>query len=61
MKMSNLVISKDFTIEDIHKIREYHDELRKTMGEEEYDKYSKEKAKKGIKMVEELKKKKVAI
>jgi len=59
--MSKLEISKDFTVEDIHKIREYHDELRKTMGKEEYDKYSKAKAKKGIKRVEELRKKEVVI
>ena len=54
-------ISKDFTIEDIHKIREYNYELRKYMGEEEYMRYSNEKAQRGIKRVEELRKKKVAI
>ena len=29
-------ISKDFTIEDIHKIREWHYEQRKEIGMEEY-------------------------
>ena len=56
-RMKKPDISNDFTIEDIHKIREYHDELRKTM-EEEYSKHSKEKADRGIKRVEELRKKK---
>ena len=54
-------LSKDFTIDDIHKIREYHYELREYMGEEEYNKYSKEKAERGMKRVEELRKKRVAI
>ena len=54
-------LSKNFTIDDIHKIREYHYELREYMGKEEYDKYAKEKAERGRKRVEELKKKKVAI
>jgi len=61
MKMNKPKISENFTTNDIHKIRAYHDELRKTMSEEEYDKQSKEKAQKGIKRVEELRKKKVVI
>ena len=31
-------ISKDFTVEDIHKIREYHYLLRKEIGNEAYKK-----------------------
>ena len=31
-------ISKDFTVDDIHKIREWHYEQRKEMGLEEYTK-----------------------
>jgi hypothetical protein len=38
-------ISKDFTIEDIHKIREWHCELRKEMGMDEYAKRLSEKVK----------------
>jgi len=59
--MNKLEISKEFTIEDIRKIREYHDELRKNMGTEEYDKYSNAKAQRGIKRVEELRKTEIAI
>lgn len=33
--MEALVISPDFTIEDIHKIREYHYELTKNMTTQE--------------------------
>jgi plasmid stabilization system protein ParE len=32
------VISNDFTVEDIHKIREWHYEQQKEMGMEEYAK-----------------------
>jgi len=38
-------ISKDFTVEDIHKIREWHYEQRKEMGIEEYAKRLSEKVK----------------
>ena len=31
-------ISNDFTVEDIHRIREWHYELRKEMGVDEYAK-----------------------
>jgi hypothetical protein len=34
--MNEPVISPDFTIEDIHKIREYDAERRKIIGEEAY-------------------------
>ena len=38
-------ISKDFTIEDIHKIREWHYEQRKKVGMEEYNRKLSEKVK----------------
>jgi plasmid stabilization system protein ParE len=38
-------ISKDFTIDDIHKIREWHYEQRKEMGVEEYTKKLSQKVK----------------
>ena len=59
--MDKLVISENFTIEDIHKIREYNYEKRKHMTDKEYIEDIKKGAKKGIKRVEELRKKKVAI
>ena len=54
-------ISKNFTIEDIHKIREYNYGRRKDMSAKEYADDINKGAKKGIKRVEELKRKKVAI
>ncbi len=38
-------ISKDFTVDDIHKIREWHYEQRKEMGIEEYAKKLSQKVK----------------
>ena len=38
-------VSKDFTIDDIHKIREWHYEQRKEMGLEEYAKELSQKVK----------------
>jgi plasmid stabilization system protein ParE len=38
-------ISKDFTIDDIHKIREWHYEQRKEIGVEEYARRLSEKVK----------------
>jgi plasmid stabilization system protein ParE len=38
-------ISSNFTIEDIHKIREWHYELRKEMGVEKYAKQLNKKVK----------------
>jgi len=38
-------ISKDFTIDDIHKIREWHYQQRKEMGIEEYTKILSQKVK----------------
>ena len=37
--MNRLDISPDFTVEDIHKIREYNHEMTKNMGFEERKKY----------------------
>ena len=38
MMKTKPTISNDFTVEDIHKIREWHYEQRKEMGIEEYAK-----------------------
>jgi len=38
-------VSQDFTIDDIHKIREWHYEQRKEMGVEEYAKRLSQKVK----------------
>ena len=38
-------VSKDFTIDDIHKIREWHYEQRKEMGMEKYTKAVSQKVK----------------
>ena len=39
------IVSKDFTIDNIHKIREWHYEQRKEMGVEEYTKKLSQKVK----------------
>ena len=39
------IVSEDFTIDDIHKIREWHYEQRKEMGLEEYTKELSQKVK----------------
>ncbi|MCL2592405.1 MAG: hypothetical protein FWD82_03475 [Defluviitaleaceae bacterium] len=54
-------VSKDFTIEDIHKVREYNYERKKNMSPKEYAEDINKGAEKGINRVEELRKKKVAI
>jgi len=36
--MNKPLISENFTVEDIHKIREWHYEQRITLGKEEYNK-----------------------
>lgn len=36
--MNKPVISDEFTVEDIHKIREWHYEQRKALGKDEYNK-----------------------
>ncbi len=53
-----LVISKDFTIEDIHKIREYNHEMTKGMSLEEQNRYYKRGADEMLRLMAELKKKK---
>jgi len=59
--MNKLVISENFTMEDIHKVREYNYERRKNMSAKEYAEDINKGAENGIKRVEKLKKKKVAI
>ena len=54
-------ISPDFTIEDIHKIREYNYEMTKDMSFEERKAYYDEGAKKTLRLMEELKKEKQLI
>ena len=45
MMKTKPTVSKDFTIDDIHKIREWHYEQRKEMGLEEYAKELSQKVK----------------
>jgi len=59
--MSSPAISKDFTLDDIHIIREHNYERRKNMSEKEYADDINKGAKKGIERVEELRKKKIAM
>ena len=49
-----LEISPDFTIEDIHKIREYHHELTKNMSSEEFHAFYKSGTERGLKRIEEI-------
>ena len=52
--MRELNISSAFTIEDIHKVREYHYELTKDMSTEERRAFYKERADKAEKRIQEL-------
>jgi transcription initiation factor IIE alpha subunit len=61
MRMSKLNISENFTIEDIHKIREYNYERRKNMTDKEYAEDVNKGAEKGRKRIAELRRKAVAI
>lgn len=54
--MPELNISPDFTIEDIHKIREYNYEITKNMTVIEKRNYYKTMAEKARERIEELKK-----
>lgn len=54
--MNKPIISNDFTIEDIHKIREWHFEERKRLGNDEYNKRQSERI---AKILKELPKAKV--
>ncbi|MCL2065522.1 MAG: hypothetical protein FWG98_14275 [Candidatus Cloacimonetes bacterium] len=56
--MPELKISPNFTIEDIHKIREYNYEITKNMSKEERRSYYKAGAERAFKEMEELKKEK---
>ena len=56
--MSNLVISKEFTIDDIHKIREYNYEMTKNMTPEERKRYYNSKAEKVRAEIKQLRKNK---
>ena len=54
--MLELKISKDFTIDDIHKIREYNYEMTKNMTLDELIAYYNKGAERGLKRIEELRK-----
>lgn len=53
--MEELVISSDFTIEDIHKIREYHYEITKDMTTQEKINFYNEGGRAFLKEMEERK------
>ena len=54
--MAELNISPNFTIDDIHKIREYHYELTKNMTTDELCAFYKKGADEGEKRIQELRK-----
>ena len=54
------IISPDFTVEDIHKIREYHYELKKDMTFEERQAFYREGAREFQEYMAEIKRKKEA-
>ena len=58
--MSELKISSDFTIEDIHKIREYNYERRKDMSFAEYKADVKKGANEMLEIIERLKNEKAS-
>ena len=58
--MNKPTISPDFTIADIHKIREYHYEVTKNMSAKERAAFYKEGADKISKSIEERRKQKAA-
>ena len=55
--MKSLEISPDFTIEDIHKIREYNYEMTKNMTSQEKADYYNEGTKEVQRILEEMKNK----
>ena len=59
--MTRLEISPNFTIEDIHKIREYNYEMTKNLTREDTRKYYKEGADYARAEIERLKKKRQAV
>ena len=52
--MNELRISPNFTIEDIHKIREYNYEMTKNMTKEEKRAYYRKSAERAFKEIEEI-------
>jgi hypothetical protein len=50
--MKELNLSPDFTIDDIHKIREYNMQLREKMTKQEYREYIANLAREGEKRIE---------
>ena len=56
--MAELAISNNFTIEDIHKIREYNYERRKNMTFEERKNDIEKGAKLGLERIEQIRKEK---
>jgi hypothetical protein len=53
--MRTLEISKDFTLDDIHKIRDYSYYRRNEIGEEAYEKEAREDCLKGIAILNQVK------
>jgi len=51
-------ISPDFTIEDIHKIREWQYELRKEMGQKKYAEYINKRGREAEAIIEAIRAKK---
>jgi uncharacterized protein (UPF0305 family) len=56
--MPDLKISSDFTIDDIHKIREYNYEMTKNMTLNERNDYYSENAKQALERIEQIRKEK---
>jgi len=54
--MPELNISPAFTVDDIHKVREYHYELTKNMYKEERRAFYKERADEAEKQIQEIRK-----
>ena len=59
--MTKPIISKDFTIEDIHKIREYNHEVTKDMTFEDRKAYYEEGANEVLERIAKLKAEKMAV
>jgi len=53
-----LEISPDFTIDDIHKIREYHHEITKNMTPEEFHSFYRAGTERGLKRIAEIREEK---
>ena len=59
--MREPVISRNFTVDDIHKVREYNYEITKNMKNEELRNYYKQRADEGERRINELRKKKFSV